>query len=302
MRLKNFSLCIFLIISLIILTGCGSQEQPQDLKNKVNEEINYLDTKIVSLINSLNGINLQNYKVETQEITAPETSSQSEQNSQSSSQGSEQAGGGESGSSGEQQSQGGESSSKKETAKISEMKTTSILVNTDNKINWDNIKAEIELMYSTWDTIIIDLYKLNIQTEDINSFSSTLNEATMNIKNEDVLNSINTLAKLYSYLPNYLEHISNNTKEVNIKTTKLHVINALAMVKASDWEAVNSEINNAIDSYTLVLNDLEYTKGKEHITNRIYIILTEMNNSLVNQNSDIFYINYKNVMNELNIL
>ena len=300
MKLKKFCLNAFLILILIILTGCGNQEESGNIKEKVNEEINYLDLKIISLANILNGISLQNYKVETQEIEMPETSSQSEESGGSSS-----SGGGESssGAGGEQQEKGEQSSSSEENSTIiSEMKTTSILASNENQINWENIKAEIELMYSTWDTIMMDLYKLNVPTENINGFSRALDETTLSIKNEDVSKSISSLAKLYSYLPTYLEYSTEDNEEINIKLTKQYIIDAFALATNENWGAVSTKVNDAINSFTPVLNDLEFIKGKEHLVNRIYIILNEMQSSLVNNDKDIFFINYKNIMNELNIL
>ena len=182
------------------------------------------------------------------------------------------------------------------------MKTTSILASNENQINWENIKAEIELMYSTWDTIMMDLYKLNVPTENINGFSRALDETTLSIKNEDVSKSISSLAKLYSYLPTYLEYSTEDNEEINIKLTKQYIIDAFALATNENWGAVSTKVNDAINSFTPVLNDLEFIKGKEHLVNRIYIILNEMQSSLVNNDKDIFFINYKNIMNELNIL
>ena len=299
MKIKNFILVPFLIFMLLILTGCGVQTEPGDINDKIKEEINYLDSKIISLLNSINGINLQNYKVETKKITMPETQPQQGESSSSS----ENEGGESSGK--EEQSQNGESkqsSNSDEEIILSEMKTTSILVSRNNEPDWFKIKSEVELLFSVWDTIIPDLYKVNVPTENVMGFSNVLNEVTINIKNENIMESLNFLTQLYSYLPHYLEYGASDGEDVNIKSVKMHILNAYNAVEKNDWDAIQVEVESAIDSFSPVLNNYEYIKGKEHSINRIYIILNELKNSLNKQDKDIFYINYKNVINELNIL
>lgn len=39
------------------------------LNDKVKQELSYLDTEIISLINLLNNISIQNYKIDTKEIS-----------------------------------------------------------------------------------------------------------------------------------------------------------------------------------------------------------------------------------------
>jgi len=53
---------------LVVLTGCG-EDNNNILNQKVKEELLYLDLEIVSLINSLNNITIENYKISTQEIS-----------------------------------------------------------------------------------------------------------------------------------------------------------------------------------------------------------------------------------------
>ena len=84
----------------------------------------------------------------------------------------------------------------------------------------EDIKNEIENLYFAWNTAILDLHKLNVNSNDILGFSSSLDTATNYIKNEDKQNSLLAVANLYAYLPKYMESVSNDTVKKNILQTK----------------------------------------------------------------------------------
>ena len=68
--LKNIISSIIIFILLITLTGCDNKDKDESLLNeKVSEELKYLDLEVVSLINSLNNITIENYKISAKEIT-----------------------------------------------------------------------------------------------------------------------------------------------------------------------------------------------------------------------------------------
>ena len=96
---------ILIIFILINLTGCNNDMTNEDIKTKVTQELNYLDTQIISIANKLNNITMQNYTITSEEITLGEQSS-NKSSGDSSSSGGESTGGESSGGG----SSGGESS------------------------------------------------------------------------------------------------------------------------------------------------------------------------------------------------
>ena len=66
---KNLKSFFIIMISLLILSGCSMNKNNITSNEKVKEELLYLDTEIISLINSLNNITIENYKIDTKEIT-----------------------------------------------------------------------------------------------------------------------------------------------------------------------------------------------------------------------------------------
>lgn len=67
--LKNIFTILIIFILLLSLTGCNSKDKNENILNeKVKEELAYLDSEIVNLINSLNNITIENYKISTKEV------------------------------------------------------------------------------------------------------------------------------------------------------------------------------------------------------------------------------------------
>ena len=307
MIFKKCFVILLAFLQIFILTGCGNEQNPTELlKAKVTEEMNYIDSKIINMANLVNNISMQNYKVETKEVedtnAQPSGSTQAEQQSQggqsSSGQGSNQSSS-SSGSSSGQSSQGGQTSQKVE---IYEMISNNILTSTESKTDWNTLKSEIENLYSTWNTVTLDLYKLNIQQDSINSFSRTLEEATINIKNEKKKETLASLSKLYNYIPMYVEYFSQDNVLIDLKYTKYHVLKAYSLVEDKNWEEIRNQLDLAIAEFVPIVNDLNSDSNNAHAINRTYIILVETRNCVEQEDADVFYINYRNFIQEINLL
>ena len=68
-KISKIVVCsIFLLSILINLCGCKKTEDENVLKQKINTEISYIDSELVSILNALNNINYSKYKVMTQEV------------------------------------------------------------------------------------------------------------------------------------------------------------------------------------------------------------------------------------------
>lgn len=64
-----------------------------------------------------------------------------------------------------------------------ELEAKGVLTNSD-EINWDYIKSEIEILYSSLPTITLDLYKSNVNQENVLSFNKEFDNLTIVTKNE----------------------------------------------------------------------------------------------------------------------
>ena len=173
---------------------------------------------------------------------------------------------------------------------------------TNNKeVDWDTIKSDIEIFYASWPVIVIDLYKLNVNKDDILNFNRILDNTIIFIKNEDKVNSALALATLYSYIPKYIENYSNDNLNINLSKTKSCIVNSYAFIEQDNWDEVGKQLSDAENYFSKILNETENNQ-KTYNINKSYVLFKELQNSLTNKDKDLFYIKYKNVMEELNII
>lgn len=290
--IKNLAKAIIalaIIVGAIFIFSIFSNAEDGEIESKKNEEeIEYLDNKILSLINYLNNIDMQNYKIVLTKIDTESSSSSSSSQSE-----------GES--SNKQEETSGEENNKEE-QELSKMEEETIVTD-EEEIDWDTIEGEIELLSATWPTIVIDLYSQNINSEYILGFSDDLNETIINIKNKDKTMSCMYLAKLYSYLPQFLD--KDQTDDVKEKTiqTKSYIINAYAYAETENWDKMEEEILKAESIFTALVNDVEYVNDqRKYNINKGYIVIEELKKSLTTEDVGIFYIKYKSAIEQLNFL
>ena len=122
------------------------------------------------------------------------------------------------------------------------------------------------------------------------------------MKNEDKTATLLALANLYESIPKILKEIDADENLQRIRQTQSYVINAYSLAQDMSNPDISININKAMDNYSLVISDIDYTKDKTYKTNKIYVLLNELSNSLDLKDSDVFYIKYKNFMEAVNEL
>lgn len=328
--MKMRKICIFLLVSMLIfsLSGCSKiDNSPEALEEKVNAEIEYLDTEIITMMSDLNNINFSNYLVKAREV---EQLAKASEKTSGSSQGSSQ-GGGSSGASGQSgggqqgggsDSQNGQNVSQSETStgagngsgqgesggenaekiKVTEMVAQSSLDTNYDEVDWEEIKTSVETFYTSWNTIILDLYKLNVNSEDITGFSGNLDQLVINIKNQDKPAALASATTLYSYIPKYLDSFSQDSALKDLTTAKMHIMNAYTSATLDAWDVVAGELLLAEQAYTNVMKNTEYMSQKEYNVNKTYITFKELQNAVQYQDKTVFFLKYKNLMQEIDVM
>ena len=176
--MKKYVVSIIILFIIIVLAIGGffiysnimnnKSSDAQTLNEKGLAEIDYLNTNIITMMNGLNNISYTNYRVVSEEIKV---------------------------SSAENSSENG-----KNTINSSNLENNNILSSDNTDINWNNLKSEVENMYDSWTTILIDLTTLNVNKDNLLKYNSTLDSIVTDFDNEDKSASLLHLADLYNLL------------------------------------------------------------------------------------------------------
>lgn len=304
--LKKFKIIsyIILLIVLVVLAltvyTSATQNNEQDEKEKVTSEIRYLDTKLVELLNHMNNIETRNYQIYTTKIEESRSA--------------ENSGGGSSGgissSDSSNTSSSSDSTSTQEnsdqvdtenTGKNYEMKAAGILT-TNRDIDWTSCKNESELIYTSISTITLDLYRLNVSQEDILNFNKDLDSLTVSLEEENKQLTLDNLIKVYEYIPKFGQTIVDDTLYKTVLETKLNVFRGYAKLDSGDWAGISTNMTDAINVYSTLLTNTEIDANKQTTINKGYVMLNELKNAVDTQNTSVFLIKYKNLLEEINNL
>ena len=309
--MKKFKIIsyIVLVIVLVVLAltvyTSATQNNEQDEKEKAIAEIRYLDTKLVDLFNHMNHIETRNYQIYTTKIEE----SRSSQNTGGGSSGGTDGSGSNSGSDSNTNS-GSDSTSTQNNSNQAqaentnenyEMKASGILT-TNRDIDWNSCKNESELIYTSISTITLDLYRLHVSQEDILNFNKDLDNLTVSLEEENKQLVLDNLVKIYEYIPKFAQTVVDDSLYKTVVETKLNVFKGYAKLDSGDWAGINTNLVDAINVYATLLTNTEIDTNKQASINKGYVMLNELKNAVDTQNSSVFLIKYKNLLEEINNL
>ena len=266
-------ICIFAMIFSV--SGCSTQKtEEEELMEKNLSEIEYLDNYIILMLNSINDIDLKQYdaKIERTENLNEVINTDEEISSEDSGNNI-----------------------------VQYMMIPNMILNSDHMTNWEGLKIEIENLNNIWPSITVDFYKANIDNNKLIEFSNDINTCTRNIKEENREETLNSLVKLYDYIPFFLEKIDNNKSKIGIAKTKASILKGYVNIDLEQWDELKQNLDNAISDYGIVANRTESLE-KEYNINKAYVLLQEFKNACETKDKELLLMKYKNLMEELIIL
>ena len=291
-------LIVLVVLALTVYTN-ATQNNEQDEKEKVTSEIRYLDIKLVDLFNKMNNIETRNYQIYTTKI---EESRSAENSGGGSSGGNSSADSNTSSSSDSTSTQDNSNQAQTEnTNKNYEMQAAGILT-TNRDIDWTSCKNESELIYTSISTITLDLYRLNVSQEDILNFNKVVDSLTVNLEEENKQLTLDNLVKVYEYIPKFAQTVVDDTLYKTVLETKLNVFRGYAKLDSGDWAGISTNMIDAINVYSTLLTNTEIDANKQTSINKGYVMLNELKNAVDTQNTSVFLIKYKNLLEEINNL
>ena len=255
----------------------------------------------------MNNISFENYKLEVSKEEQQESKESSSGDGNSSNGGSQGGSGGgnssgkssDTGSSSGSSSSGGDTNtSSKEEVKKFELVNQNVLTASD-EINWDNVKSEVETLYTSIPSITLDLYQVNLNQEDILGFNKEYDNLTKQVKDENKKETLTQLVTLYDYIPKFVKNVNDDVLYQITIQTKAHILKAYAKLEDKDWAGIQSDVQNAIDTFNQLLTTTGIDISKQYSVNKSYVMLNELQNAVQMQEESVFLIKYKNLLEEL---
>ena len=302
-------ICVILAVALICIkvSSVNAQEQDKDLREKISEEIKYLDSNITDIMNKMNNITVIKYKVYTKEINEPQkeksskSSSEGQQSEQSNEGNSESSGQSEEGSNQEQQNS--QSQSMENSVTLSELVPNVTLGQNSQEVDWEQISFMMENIYSAWPSINLDLQKQGISAELISSFSLSMDGVIQSIKNKDKNNTLINLFNMYISIPKYSSSISEDNFTQNKYNVKLNILNAYTLVSTDEnWTNVVNSITSAKSYFSNIISTENSDENRKNSLQKLYLLIEDLERISQINDKDIFYMGYKNVIQELETL
>lgn len=301
---------IAIVVIIIAIVGIrkimNNNTKESSINKKINNELDYLGTTTLSMINSLNNLNLEDVVKVRRTLTNSGDNSQNNANSSSGDEGKNNSKTSDS----QQQEDSSSNSKTDETSstgtdtkntKSFSLDDNSILLRDNTNVDWSALESEAENLFTAWSTIILDLNSLSISNEDILAYNSNLDSLLKALKDNDKANSAISLANLYSLNSKYINESSKNDESKKLAYIKSNVISAYSLVTAEKWERVNQLLDQAEKGLLDVINTSGNTEERKQTKiNKSYVMLKELIKTSNEKNAEIFYLKYINLIKELN--
>ena len=276
--MRKYIITIIILFAIILLSIGGyfiyvnaktNESNSGDmLKSKVISEIEFLSSDIITMMNDLNNISYSNFKVENKKI---EISEESKQNSMDT----------------------------ENYIYSTEIVNDNILTENNDNIDWDSLKSKIENMYATWPTILVDLTTLNVNKDNLLKYNDNLDKVTKDFENEDKKSSLIHLGDLYGLLELYVKDIESDSQKVSLFKVKTNILYGYAFIEQDNWNKVLEYIGYAKQEFSNIINNQINNVNNIDVINKAYILINELEKNANNKDKNIFYINYSNLIQEL---
>lgn len=277
--MKKYIITIVILFLLIVLSICGcfvyanfksNEGNSNDmLKEKALSQINFLNTEIIDIMNELNNISFSNYKIINKDI---EISEEGKENDVKTSE---------------------------NTIDRSSVEYETVLDSNNNNVNWNEIKETTENIYSSWTTILIDLTTLNVNKDNLLKFNDLLDQIITAEEEKNKEKCLINCSDLYNLLCLYLNDFCNDNQIKNIYNTKSNILYAYSYIESDNFDRAKEYLINGINEFNKIMNNQVNNIDSMDEINKSYILINELLDDVNKENKKTFYINYQELMPEI---
>lgn len=288
-------------LSVIVYSTVSKGNYEKDGKEKALSEIEYLEGKVEMLLNKLNNIKTRNYDVSVSEVSKQK---EEQKNKSQSNEGKEESGSSSdsnssSNSNSEQEASG--TSQQSETEKKYDMVKSGVLLDSGS-INWDDVKSEVEILFSSLPTITLDLYQIDVSQDDILGFNKEFDKLVIVVRDENKEETLRELAILFEYVVRFKQKATDDDVTKKIVEIKSHVYNSYSKLDAKRWDEIKNETKEAVRIYNELLSNSEVETTKQYSISKGFVMINELQSAADAENVTTYLIKYKNFIEEMNNL
>ena len=293
------TIMVAIIASIIMIVRSSLNGNIQKLSNKIDDELEYLDKTTLAMINQLNNLKTTD-EIQIKRTSVGETSQNIMGNSNQEDLSSESGKQEESTSSSSKSTGDSNSNNKNQNIEKYYIEDNSVLLRDTNTIDWNDLENQAENLYDSWATITLDLNAMNVSSDDILSYNTNLDNLLLSIKDKNKVNSAICLANLYSLVPKYMSETLEDEKKIQIENVKSSIVSAYSIVDTGKWDDIINLLGNAENELKAFINSSnDLSSIKQAKVNKSYVLLKELIKTSNEKNTDLFYLKYINLIQEL---
>lgn len=293
------TIMVAIIASIIMIVRSNLNGNIQKLSSKIDDELEYLDKTTLAMINQLNNLKTTD-EIQIKRTSVGETSQNIMGNSNQEDLSSESGKQEESTSSSSKSTGDSNSNNKNQNIEKYYIEDNSVLLRDTNTIDWNDLENQAENLYDSWATITLDLNAMNVSSDDILSYNTNLDNLLLSIKDQNKVNSAICLANLYSLVPKYMSETLEDEKKIQIENVKSSIVSAYSIVDTGKWDDIINLLGNAENELKAFINSSnDLSSIKQAKVNKSYVLLKELIKTSNEKNTDLFYLKYINLIQEL---
>lgn len=293
------TIMIAIIASIIMIVRSNLNGNIQKLSSKIDDELEYLDKTTLAMINQLNNLKTTD-EIQIKRTSVGKNSQNIMGNSNQEDLSSESGKQEESTSSSSKSTGDSNSNNKNQNIEKYYIEDNSVLLRDTNTIDWNDLENQAENLYDSWATITLDLNAMNVSSDDILSYNTNLDNLLLSIKDKNKVNSAICLANLYSLVPKYMSETLEDEKKIQIENVKSSIVSAYSIVDTGKWDDIINLLGNAENELKAFINSSnDLSSIKQAKVNKSYVLLKELIKTSNEKNTDLFYLKYINLIQEL---
>ena len=293
------TIMIAIIASIIMIVRSNLNGNIQKLSSKIDDELEYLDKTTLAMINQLNNLKTTD-EIQIKRTSVGKNSQNIMGNSNQEDLSSESGKQEESTSSSSKSTEDSNSNNKNQNIEKYYIEDNSVLLRDTNTIDWNDLENQAENLYDSWATITLDLNAMNVSSDDILSYNTNLDNLLLSIKDKNKVNSAICLANLYSLVPKYMSETLEDEKKIQIENVKSSIVSAYSIVDTGKWDDIINLLGNAENELKAFINSSnDLSSIKQAKVNKSYVLLKELIKTSNEKNTDLFYLKYINLIQEL---